>query len=102
MENDSDPRMVVEDRRDVVVGLAGVYHRRLAAVCRDGELSLEGDALNRTRSVVVMIVQAGFTDCHHPGIVDSYTEPLVGGCVPLAGRVRMDARSCGQPGLRTR
>ena len=46
-----------------------------------------------------MIVETGFTDCNHAGIADHEAEPIVGRWVPFAGRVRMDARSGGEPRL---
>ena len=102
MENDGDLGMVIEDRRHVVVGLASVYDCGLTGGPRDSQLSLEGYTLGRTRSVVVVIIQAGFTDCHHAGITRHAAEPLVGGGVPLAGGVRMDARSRGETRLGAR
>jgi hypothetical protein len=91
--------MVIENRGNVFISLAGVYHRRFAAIRCDCELSFEGESLGRTRSVVVMIVEASFADCNHARIADHDAEPIVGRWVPFAGSVRMDAGGDSEPRL---
>ncbi len=67
--------MIAENRRHVVVGLAGMDHRRLAGPAGDLELGLECPALGGPGRVIVMVVQAHLPGGDHRRILKPGLQP---------------------------
>ena len=100
VQNRHDPRVRAEDGGDVVVGLAGVDHDRLAGLGRQGELGLEGGVLAVARASGRSGSRGPSPRPRPPGdpAGADAASPLVSS-LQCRGVVGVDAGRGGEPGL---
>jgi hypothetical protein len=81
--------MVVQDGRHIVVRFTRVNDRRLSSFGGNGELGFKCETLDRSRRVIVVVVEACLPNCNDAGVTEDAAEPFRGCCIPVAGLMRM-------------
>lgn len=92
MKDGGGTGVVSQDRCDIIISFPGVNDCGLPKFGCERELGLERTMLGGPRRMIVVKVQAGFTDSYDGSVPKQVSKPGFGGGTPVNGMVRMDAR----------
>ena len=81
--------MVIKDGHDIVVRFTRVNDRRLGGFGGDGELRFKCETLDRSRRMIVVVVESGLPNCNDARVTEDSAEPIRGRCIPVAGLMGM-------------
>jgi hypothetical protein len=89
VQDNSNVGMVIQDGRHIVVRFTRVNDGRLSSFGGNGELRFKCETLDRSRRVIVVVVESGLPNCNDARVTDGTAEPFRSCCIPVAGLMRM-------------